>query len=65
MTVGAVPKDFAQDIVVVVKVIGQDAPVEKTPSRHRDRCPRRNPVQSTLEEAPSKGKIDIAFERMV
>ena len=63
---GGVPKNFAQDTVVCAKIIGKEAALHKyavqvTVADYRDgAC-----SSSTLREACSWGKVDIAEEQMV
>lgn len=63
---GGVPKNFAQDTVVCAEILGHDAPMHKyaiqiTVADVRDgAC-----SSSTLKEACSWGKVDIALEQMV
>ncbi len=63
---GGVPKNFAQDIVVCAEVLGQEVDMHKyaiqiTVADVRDgAC-----SSSTLKEACSWGKVDIAREQMV
>ncbi len=63
---GGVPKNFAQDTVICAEILGFDAPMHKyavqiTVADVRDgAC-----SSSTLKEATSWGKVDMAFEQMV
>jgi deoxyhypusine synthase len=63
---GGVPKNFAQDTVICAEILGFDAPVHKyavqiTVADMRDgAC-----SSSTLKEATSWGKVDMACEQMV
>lgn len=63
---GGVPKNFAQDTVICAEILGFDAPVHKyavqiTVADVRDgAC-----SSSTLKEAASWGKVDMACEQMV
>ena len=63
---GGVPKNFAQDTVICAEILGFDAPVHKyavqiTVADVRDgAC-----SSSTLKEATSWGKVDMACEQMV
>ena len=63
---GGVPKNFAQDTVVCAEILGQDAEmhayaVQITVADVRDgAC-----SSSTLKEACSWGKVDVALEQMV
>ena len=63
---GGVPKNFTQDIVVAAEIPGPrraDAQVRR--AGHRRRRARRRPVQLTLKEASSWGKVDTVYEQMV
>ncbi len=63
---GGVPKNFVQDTVVCAEILGKDAEMHKyavqiTVADVRDgAC-----SSSTLKEACSWGKVDVAFEQMV
>jgi deoxyhypusine synthase len=63
---GGVPKNFAQDTVICAEILGKDVPMHKyavqiTVADVRDgAC-----SSSTLKEATSWGKVDMAFEQMV
>ncbi|HEY8191423.1 MAG TPA: deoxyhypusine synthase [Alphaproteobacteria bacterium] len=63
---GGVPKNFAQDTVVCAEILGHDVPMHKyaiqlTVADVRDgAC-----SSSTLKEACSWGKVDVAYEQMV
>jgi len=63
---GGVPKNFAQDTVICAEILGFDAPMHKyavqiTVADVRDgAC-----SSSTLKEATSWGKVDMASEQMV
>ncbi len=63
---GGVPKNFIQDTVVCAELLGHDVPMHKyaiqiTVADTRDgAC-----SSSTLKEACSWGKVDIAYEQMV
>lgn len=63
---GGVPKNFVQDTVVCAEILGREAPMHKyavqiTVADSRDgAC-----SSSTLKEACSWGKVDIALEQMV
>jgi deoxyhypusine synthase len=63
---GGVPKNFAQDTVICAEILGFDAPIHKyavqiTVADVRDgAC-----SSSTLKEATSWGKVDMACEQMV
>lgn len=66
MVGGGVPKNFAQDTVVCAEILGEDAEmhayaVQITVADVRDgAC-----SSSTLQEACSWGKVDVALEQMV
>lgn len=66
MVGGGVPKNYVQDTVVCAEILGKDAPMHKyavqiTVADTRDgAC-----SSSTLKEACSWGKVDIAQEQMV
>jgi deoxyhypusine synthase len=66
MVGGGVPKNFAQDTVVCAEILGEEAEMHKyavqiTVADVRDgAC-----SSSTLKEACSWGKVDVAFEQMV
>ncbi|HEY7901336.1 MAG TPA: deoxyhypusine synthase [Caulobacteraceae bacterium] len=66
MVGGGVPKNFAQDTVVCAEILGVEAEMHKyavqiTVADTRDgAC-----SSSTLKEACSWGKVDVAFEQMV
>lgn len=63
---GGVPKNFAQDTVICAEILGNDVPMHKyavqiTVADVRDgAC-----SSSTLKEATSWGKVDMACEQMV
>jgi deoxyhypusine synthase len=63
---GGVPKNFVQDTVICAEILGIDVPMHKyavqiTVADVRDgAC-----SSSTLKEATSWGKVDVAFEQMV
>jgi deoxyhypusine synthase len=63
---GGVPKNFAQDTVICAEILGNDVPMHKyavqiTVADVRDgAC-----SSSTLKEATSWGKVDVAYEQMV
>jgi deoxyhypusine synthase len=66
MVGGGVPKNFAQDIVVAAEILGHDAEmhryaVQLTVADERDGALSG----STLREANSWGKVDLADEQMV
>lgn len=66
MVGGGVPKNFVQDTVVCAEILGKDAEMHKyavqiTVADVRDgAC-----SSSTLKEACSWGKVDVAYEQMV
>jgi deoxyhypusine synthase len=66
MVGGGVPKNFAQDTVVCAEILGHDVEMHKyavqiTVADVRDgAC-----SSSTLKEACSWGKVDVAYEQMV
>ncbi|MDI9569577.1 MAG: deoxyhypusine synthase [Pseudomonadota bacterium] len=66
MVGGGVPKNFAQDTVICAEILGKEVPMHKyavqiTVADVRDgAC-----SSSTLKEAQSWGKVDVAFEKMV
>jgi deoxyhypusine synthase len=63
---GGVPKNFVQDTVICAELLGKDVPMHKyalqiTVADARDgAC-----SSSTLKEACSWGKVDVAYEQMV
>jgi deoxyhypusine synthase len=63
---GGVPKNFVQDTVICAEILGKEVPMHKyavqiTVADVRDgAC-----SSSTLKEAQSWGKVDVAFEKMV
>ena len=63
---GGVPKNFAQDTVICAEILGKSVPMHKyaiqiTVADVRDgAC-----SSSTLKEANSWGKVDVAYEKMV
>ncbi|MBI2586612.1 MAG: deoxyhypusine synthase [Rhodospirillales bacterium] len=63
---GGVPKNFAQDTVVCAKILGKDADLHKYAVQITVADPRDGACSSsTLQEACSWGKVDIAEEQMV
>jgi len=66
MVGGGVPKNFAQDTVICAEILGRQVPMHKyavqiTVADVRDgAC-----SSSTLKEANSWGKVDVAYEKMV
>ncbi len=63
---GGVPKNFVQDTVICAEILGKEVPMHKyaiqiTVADARDgAC-----SSSTLREAQSWGKVDVAYEKMV
>ena len=63
---GGVPKNFAQDIVVAADVLGHDASMHKYAVQITVADVRDGALSgSTLKEASSWGKVDLAYEQMV
>ncbi|MFQ3594155.1 MAG: deoxyhypusine synthase [Gemmataceae bacterium] len=63
---GGVPKNFAQDIVVAADILGKEAPMHKYAVQITVADSRDGALSgSTLKEASSWGKVDLAFEQMV
>src|SRR4029077_16609789 len=63
---GGVPKNFAQDIVVAADVLGHEAPMHKYAVQITVADVRDGALSgSTLKEASSWGKVDLAYEQMV
>ena len=63
---GGVPKNFAQDIVVAADVLGHDASMHKYAIQITVADVRDGALSgSTLKEASSWGKVDLAYEQMV
>ena len=63
---GGVPKNFAQDVVVAADVLGQEVPMHKYAVQVTVADVRDGALSgSTLKEASSWGKVDLAFEQMV
>ena len=63
---GGVPKNFAQDVVVAADVLGHEAPMHKYAVQVTVADVRDGALSSsTLKEASSWGKVDLAFEQMV
>ncbi|WP_020475089.1 1,9-bis(guanidino)-5-aza-nonane synthase [Zavarzinella formosa] len=63
---GGVPKNFAQDIVVAAEILGNDAPMHKYAIQVTVADSRDGALSgSTLKEASSWGKVDLAYEQMV
>jgi deoxyhypusine synthase len=66
MVGGGVPKNFAQDIVVCAELLGEDAPMHKYAIQITVADSRDGALSgSTLREACSWGKVDVALEQMV
>ena len=63
---GGVPKNFAQDIVVAADILGEEAPMHKYAVQITVADVRDGALSgSTLKEACSWGKVDVAYEQMV
>jgi deoxyhypusine synthase len=63
---GGVPKNFAQDIVVAADVLGVEASMHKYAVQVTVADVRDGALSgSTLKEASSWGKVDLAYEQMV
>ncbi|MCE9592091.1 MAG: deoxyhypusine synthase [Planctomycetes bacterium] len=63
---GGVPKNFVQDIVVAAEVLGHDVPMHKYAVQITVADVRDGALSSsTLKEASSWGKVDLAWEQMV
>ncbi|MGL4421670.1 MAG: 1,9-bis(guanidino)-5-aza-nonane synthase [Gemmataceae bacterium] len=63
---GGVPKNFAQDIVVAADIIGKEVPMHKYAIQVTVADVRDGALSgSTLKEASSWGKVDLAYEQMV
>ena len=66
MVGGGVPKNFAQDVVVAADVLGQEVPMHKYAIQVTVADVRDGALSgSTLKEASSWGKVDLAYEQMV
>jgi deoxyhypusine synthase len=67
MVGGGVPKNFTQDIVVSAEVLGMhDCPMHKYAVQLTVADERDGALSgSTLKEASSWGKVDLAYEQMV
>jgi deoxyhypusine synthase len=66
MVGGGVPKNFAQDVVVAADVMGQEVPMHRYAVQVTVADVRDGALSgSTLKEASSWGKVDLAFEQMV
>ncbi len=63
---GGVPKNFAQDVVVAADVLGQEVPMHQYAIQITVADVRDGALSgSTLKEASSWGKVDLAYEQMV
>ena len=63
---GGVPKNFAQDVVVAADVLGVEVPMHKYAVQITVADVRDGALSgSTLKEASSWGKVDLAYEQMV
>jgi deoxyhypusine synthase len=63
---GGVPKNFAQDIVVAADILGVEASMHKYAIQITVADDRDGALSgSTLKEASSWGKVDLAYEQMV
>ncbi len=63
---GGMPKNFAQDTVICAEVLGKDVPMHKYAVQITVADARDGACSgSTLKEATSWGKVDVAFEKMV
>ncbi len=63
---GGVPKNFAQDTVICAEILGNDVPMHKYAVQISVADVRDGACSSsTLKEATSWGKVDMAFEQMV
>lgn len=63
---GGVPKNFAQDVVVAADILGTEVPMHKYAVQVTVADVRDGALSgSTLKEASSWGKIDLAYEQMV
>jgi deoxyhypusine synthase len=66
MVGGGVPKNFAQDIVVAADLLGEEVPMHKYAVQVTVADVRDGALSSsTLKEASSWGKVDLAYEQMV
>ncbi len=66
MVGGGVPKNFAQDVVVAADYLGKEAPMHKYAVQITVADSRDGALSgSTLKEASSWGKVDLAYEQMV
>ena len=63
---GGVPKNFAQDIVVAAEILDKEVPMHKYAIQVTVADDRDGALSgSTLKEASSWGKVDMAYEQMV
>lgn len=66
MVGGGVPKNFAQDVVVATDILGEEKPMHKYAVQLTVADERDGGLSgSTLKEACSWGKVDLAYEQMV
>jgi len=66
MVGGGVPKNFSQDIVVATDILGKEKPMHKYAVQLTVADERDGGLSgSTLKEASSWGKVDLAYEQMV
>ena len=66
MVGGGVPKNFAQDVVVAADILGEEVPMHKYAIQITVADVRDGALSSsTLKEASSWGKVDLAYEQMV
>jgi len=66
MVGGGVPKNFVQDIVVAAEILCEDPPMHKYAVQITVADVRDGALSSsTLKEASSWGKVDVAWEQMV
>ena len=63
---GGVPKNFTQDVVVATDILGEETPMHKYAIQFTVADERDGALSgSTLREACSWGKVDVALEQMV
>ncbi|QEL17913.1 1,9-bis(guanidino)-5-aza-nonane synthase [Limnoglobus roseus] len=63
---GGVPKNFAQDVVVAADILGEEVPMHQYAVQVTVADTRDGALSgSTLKEASSWGKVDLAYEQMV
>lgn len=63
---GGVPKNFAQDVVVAAELLGHEVPMHRYAVQVTVADVRDGALSgSTLKEASSWGKVDLAYEQMV